>query len=434
MARSTPGTAGSKGGGNVVPSGQMGIGDNSYRGPSPFGNQRQIPPRGYTNIFTGPRQPTPPRFGGRGGSSGFMAGANTYGGQSPRFPRGGGQRSPGQTPPPSFPRGGGFGGGFGGRTPIGVPGRDFIPFNPNIPMRSSEFESPIGIPPFRRPPPSRYPGPYMPSPQNRYLPPLPRQRSPYNPPPNLYGGVRGPSGLAGFLANQPAIRQIEIDPATGFRSQNQVEKDAAEAAAAQAERDRIAQEAEAARQEEVDLKEVERQKELERQRYEPGGDMARTRPEGEKTNYQKMLEGTYVPDERARNLGYTGESIARYNVTPPSGQVVDSIAPVKMERFGGLPQPLTRDELDARFATMQAQRAAQGVDPTRSSGKGGSKGGASTVPAGSQTRQGMGGVSKGGGMGGTSMPPSGSPRIRPATGVGKATGGPVGLASLIGQY
>ena len=317
-------------------------------------------------------------------------------------------------------------------------------------------DSPIGIPPFRRPPPSRYPGPYMPSPQNRYLSPLPRQRNPYNPPPNRYGGVQGPSGLAGFLANQPAIRQIEIDPATGFRSQNQVEKDAAEAAAAQAERDRIAQEAEAARQEEVDRKEVERQKELERQRYEPGGDMARTRPEGEKTNYQKMLEGTYVPDERARNLGYTGESIARYNVTPPGGQAVESIAPVNMELLGGLPQPLTRDELDARFATMQAQRAAQGVDPTRSSGKGGAKGGASTVPVGGQnniaSKSLSSGVSKGGGMGGTSMPSSspdaqqqimrqiqmeqagGRPRIRPAMGVGKATGGPVGLASLIGQY
>ena len=422
MARGTPGTAGSKGGGNVVPSNQMRIGDNSYRGPSPFGNQRQIPPRAYTNIFTGPRQPTPPRFGGRGGSgdalpaSGFMAGAYGRGGPQPVF----------------NPRFGDRGGSSG-----------ILPYGGG---------SPIGIPSFRRPPPSRYPRPYMPSPQNRYLPPLPRQRSPYNPPPNLYGGVRGPSGLAGFLANQPAIRQIEIDPATGFRSQNQVQKDAAEAAAAQAERDRIAQEAEAARQEEVDRKEVERQKELERQRYEPGGDMARTRPEGEKTNYQRMLEGTYVPDERARNLGYTGERIARYNVTPPGEQVVDSTAPVKMERLGGLPQPLTRDELDARFATMQAQRAAQGVDPTRSSGKGGSKGGASTVPAGSQTRQGMGGVSKGGGMGGTSMPSSSPdvqqqirgqiqmeqagarPRIRPAMGVGKATGGPVGLASLIGQY
>ena len=304
---------------------------------------------------------------------------------------------------------------------------------PSIPpFRRPPIFSP---PPFRRPSPIRYPGPYMPRPQNRYLPSiLPRQRSPFSPPPNRYGGVGGPSGLAGFLANQPAIRQIEIDPATGFRTQNQIEKDAEEAAA-QAERDRIAQEAEDARQQqEADLREAERQKELERQRYEPGGSMARTRPEGEKTNYQKMLEGTYVPDERARNLGYTGESIARYNVTPPSGQAVESIAPVKMDRLGGLPQPLTRDELDARFATMQAQRAAQGVDPTRSSGKVGSKGGASTVPAGSQTRQGMGGVSKGGGMGGTSMPSYRTSPIRPAMGVRMATGGPVGIASLAGRY
>lgn len=296
MARGTPGTAGSKGGGNVIPSNQMRIGDNSYRGPSPFGSQRQISPRGYTNIFSAPRQPTPPRFGGRGGSSGIL--------------------------------------------PYGS-------------------DSLIGIPPFRRPPPSRYPGSYMPSPSNRFLAPLPRPRNSYNPPPNQYGGMRGPSGLAGFLANQPAIRQVEIDPATGFFTQNQVEKDAAARAAAeaaaQAERDRLEQEA----------------------------------------NQQAP-----VPEAD--------------------------------------PAPQTRDELDARFATMQAQRAAQGVDPTRSSGKAGSKGGASTVPVGGQnniaSKSLSSGVSKGGGMGGTSMPASRGPNIRPAMGFGKATGGPVGLASLAGRY
>ena len=397
MARGTPGAAGSKGGGNVIPSNQMRIGDNSYRGPFPFGSQRQIPPRGYTNIFSAPRQPTPPRFGGRGGSSGFMAGANTYG-------RGG--------PQPVFnPRFGGRGGSSG-----------ILPYG---------GDSPISAPPFRRPPPRRYPGQYMPSPSNRFLAPLPRPRNPYNPPPNQYGGMRGPSGLAGFLANQPAIRQVEIDPATGFFTQNQVEKDAAARAAAeaaaQAERDRIAQEAADAAQAEKDRLE----QEANQQAPVPEADPVTQIPD-----YSEIFNN--------EDIRYFSPFTPRKYAAAPAEMNVNRLPEIQsdMGRSGGmggmsasgLPAPQTRDELDARFATMQAQRAAQGVDPTRSSGKAGSKGGASTVPAGSQTRQGMGGVSKGGGMGGTSMPASGGPNIRPAMGVGKATGGPVGLASLAGRY
>ncbi len=401
MARGTPGTAGSKGGGNVIPSNQMMIGDNSYRGPSPFGSQRQIPPRGYTNIFSAPRQPTPPRFGGRGGSSGFMAGANTYG-------RGG--------PQPVFnPRFGGRGGSSG-----------------ILPYRG---DSPIGIPPFRRPPPSRYPGPYMPSPSNRFLAPLPRPRNPYNPPPNQYGGMRGPSGLAGFLANQPAIRQVEIDPATGFFTQNQVEKDAAARAAAeaaaQAERDRIAQEAADAAQAEKDRLE----QEANQQAPVPEADPVTQIPD-----YSEIFNN--------EDIRYFSPFTARRDAAAPAEMNVNRLPEIKsdMGRSGGmggmsasgLPAPQTRDELDARFAMMQAQRAAQGVDPTRSPGKAGSKGGASTVPVGGQnniaSKSLSSGVSKGGGMGGTSMPASGRPNIRPAMGVGKATGGPVGLASLAGRY
>ena len=206
----------------------------------------------------------------------------------------------------------------------------------------------------------------MPRPQNRYLPSiLPRQRSPFSPPPNRYGGVRGPSGLAGFLANQPAIRQIEIDPATGFRSQNQVERDAAEAAA-QAERDRIAQEAADAAQAEKD-------------RLEQEANQQAPVPEADPV--------TQIPDYRDI---FRGEDI-RY------------FSPVAARQSSAI--------------NLVEQPAAQGVDPTRSSGKVGSKGGASTVPAGSQTRQGI----------------RTSP-IRPAMGVGMATGGPVGIASLAGRY
>jgi hypothetical protein len=389
MARSTPGTAGSKGGGSVIPSNQMRIG----RGPQPVFNGRMGGPQPIFNPRPSPYMTptgqaprfTPPQFGGRGGSSGFMAGANTYG----------------QMGRPSIP-----------------------PFR----------RPPISPPPFRGPPQRGYPGQYMPGPSSRFLAPLPRPRNPYNPPPNQYGGMRGPSGLAGFLANQPAIRQVEIDPATGFFTQNQVEKDAAEAAAraaaeaaAQAERDRIAQEAADAAQAEKDRLE----QEANQQAPVPEADTVTQIPD-----YSEIFTN--------EDIRYFRPAAARQYAAAPAEMNVNRLPEIQsdMGRSGGmggmsangLPAPLTRDELDARFATMQAQRAAQGVDPTRSSGKAGSKGGASTVPAGSQTRKGMGGVSKGGGMGGTSMPASGGPNIRPAMGVGKATGGPVGLASLAGRY
>ena len=57
--------------------------------------------------------------------------------------------------------------------------------------------------------------------------------------------------------------------------------------------------------EEADARETARQKEQEVQRYAAGGSMSRTRPADEKTTYQRMLEGTYQPDGRARSLGYT---------------------------------------------------------------------------------------------------------------------------------
>ena len=57
--------------------------------------------------------------------------------------------------------------------------------------------------------------------------------------------------------------------------------------------------------EEAEVREAARQKDLEAERYAEGGSMARTLPEDQKTNYQRMLEGSYVPDERARKLGYS---------------------------------------------------------------------------------------------------------------------------------
>ena len=46
-------------------------------------------------------------------------------------------------------------------------------------------------------------------------------RNPYSQPPNRYGGMQGPTGLGGFLSRQPAISQRQIDPATGFPARPQ---------------------------------------------------------------------------------------------------------------------------------------------------------------------------------------------------------------------
>ena len=58
-------------------------------------------------------------------------------------------------------------------------------------------------------------------------------------------------------------------------------------------------------------RETARQKAEEEARYAAGGSMSRTRPADEKTTYQQMLEGTYQPDARARNLGYRSSGSLR---------------------------------------------------------------------------------------------------------------------------
>ena len=138
MARGGPSTGGSKGGGNVVPTNQPTMSDNAYRSSRPFpsGNRQPISPRSYTNIFTGPRQPT---MGGRFGTLGGL--------------------------------------GYG-PNPLGSAGpRGFV--------------------------------------ANNY--PYGRGMSGYN----RYGGMQGPTGLGGFLSRQPAISQRQIDPATGFPARPQ---------------------------------------------------------------------------------------------------------------------------------------------------------------------------------------------------------------------
>ena len=57
----------------------------------------------------------------------------------------------------------------------------------------------------------------FPSQQPRY----PMPRNPYSQPPSRYGRMQGPTGLGGFLSRQPAISQRQIDPATGFPARPQ---------------------------------------------------------------------------------------------------------------------------------------------------------------------------------------------------------------------
>jgi len=431
MARGGPSTGGSKGGGNVVPTNQPTMSDNAYRGSRPFpsGSGQPISPRGYTNIFTGPS----------------------------RFP----MPAPGTgtifRPPIQNPRRNPFPGGYddsGGRR--------------NMPL-------PDGIRGF-------------PSQQPRY----PMPRNPYSPPPNRYGGMRGPTGLGGFLAQQPPIRQRQIDFGTGFPTQQQVEQDRAEADA-QAERDYIAQEAEA------DARETARQKEEERKRYQPGGSMSRTRPADEKTTYQQMLEGTYQPDDRAKSLGYTSSSgkggskggarnvrspapgtgtiptqpqpdigmdpygtqsfkidpdiLDRGTVYRPPNQI-SSDRPMMLENpmlFGNNPPPSPlQQSFNSEMNSPQYQSALQRYEQSR----GQDQDALSQLQASQQKMQGMQDTM---GRFGNNPPPrftqglperpmmqsqgpeslmrmGRAPNIRSAMSVGKATGGPVGLASLIGRY
>ena len=304
MAKSTPGTAGSKGGGNVVP---------STRFPTRGGVLRSQIPAGRGTV--------PDNY--------------DYGRNMPR------------------------------RFPMPSPGTGTI-----------------FLPPTQNPRRNPFPGGYndrfnrFPSQQPRY----PMPRNPYSQPPSRYGRMQGPTGLGGFLSRQPAISQRQIDPATGFPTQYQIQQDRAEADA-QAERDYIAQEAEA------DARETARQKEEERKRYQPGGSMSRT------------------PVNPTRSSGKGGSKGGASTVNPSRPDNVQ-VSDVFMEgvenaHLLGNNAPQAREGQLARFPGLTAP-------PSPTFGNN---------PPPSPVRQ-----------------YTGSPNIRPAMNVGKATGGPVGLASLIGRY
>ena len=358
MARGGPSTGGSKGGGNVVPTNQPTMSDNAYRSSRPFPsrNRQPISPRSYTNIFTGPRQPT---MGGRFGTLGGL--------------------------------------GYG-PNPLGSAGpRGFV--------------------------------------ANNY--PYGRGMSGYN----RYGGMRGPSGLGGFLAQQPSIRQRQIDFGTGFPTQQQIGQDRAEADA-QAERDYIAQEAEA------DARETARQKEEERKRYQPGGSMSRT-PSG------RVDFGRAMPVDPTRSSGKGGSKGGASTVNPyrPENVQVSDVFMDAVEStplYGNSPSPspavpeigiIPRGgrEFDRarKFETGSPAPMMDGSQYRRT-------GEIPTYTQGLPERpmfQTQGPESL---MGEITQSPryqaiqmgqaGGRPNIRPTMNVGKATGGPVGLASLIGQY
>jgi len=374
MARGGPSTGGSKGGGNVVPTNQPTMSDNTYRSSRlfPSGNRQPISPRSYTNIFTGPRQPT---MGGRFGTLGGL--------------------------------------GYG-PNPLGSAGsRGFV----------------AGDHTYGKGMPSRYPRP-MPRPMPSY---------------NRYGGMQGPTGLGGFLSRQPAISQRQIDPATGFPTQYQIQQNRAEADA-QAERDYIAQEAEA------DAREAARQKEEERKRYQPGGSMSRT-PSG------RVDFGRAMPVDPTRSSGKGGSKGGASTVNPsrPDNVQISDVFMEGVERaneqpfsdivqsqdYRGLPPSMTNPD-----QYLRAGRGGRGVSPNYTQGLPErpmfqTQGPESLMgeitqspryqaiqipppptPLTVQQRTGFSGAMEQAG---------GRPNIRPAMNVGKATGGPVGLASLIGM-
>ena len=190
----------------------------------------------------------------------------------------------------------------------------------------------------------------FPSQQPRYpMPRYPMPRNPYSQPPSRYGRMQGPTGLSGFLSNQPAISQRQIDPATGFPVQTGSGKGGSKG----------------------------------------GAKTVRSPDQGRETNRQPQ------PD-------------------------------IGTDPYGTQSFKIDRDILDRGTVMNPAYRSPAGQDaPQAREGQLARLPGLTAPP--SPTF-------------GNNPPPSpvrqytGSPNIRPAMNVGKATGGPVGLASLIGRY
>ncbi len=360
MAKSTPGTAGSKGGGNVVPP----------RQPTRGGRFGTLGGLGYG-----------PNPLGSAGSTGIVADSyvtDTF----DRFPK--------PVPNTGFPTRGGV---LRSQVPVGrgtVP--DNYDYGRNMPRRNP-FPGGLGNNN------DRFGG--FPSPQPRY----PMPRNPYSQPPSRYGRMQGPTGLSGFLSNQPAISQRQIDPATGFPVQTGSGKGGSKGGA-------------------KTVRSPDRGRETNRQ-PQPDIGMDPYGTQSFKIDPDILDRGTVMNPVYRSPAGQDAPQaregqLARFPglTAPPSPTFGNNPPPSPVRQYTGSPPPM----MDA------GQRLRAGTPTGRVSQPIMARPGDNLPPSPEEIRQSPRLRAMQMGQAG------GRPNIRPAMNVGKATGGPVGLASLIGRY
>lgn len=241
----------------------------------------------------------------------------------------------------------------------------------------------------------------FPSQQPRY----PMPRNPYSQPPSRYGRMQGPTGLGGFLSNQPAISQRQIDPATGFPVQTGSGKGGSKGGA-------------------KTVRSPDQGRETNRQ-PQPDIGMDPYGTQSFKIDPDILDRGTVMNPVYRSPAGQDAPQaregqLARFPglTAPPSPTFGNNPPPSPVRQYTGSPPPM----MDA------GQRLRAGTPTGRVSQPIMARPGDNLPPSPEEIRQSPRLRAMQMGQAG------GRPNIRPAMNVGKATGGPVGLASLIGRY
>lgn len=216
-------------------------------------------------------------------------------------------------------------------------------------------------------------------------------RNPYSQPPSRYGRMQGPTGLGGFLSNQPAISQRQIDPATGFPVQTGSGKGGSKGGA-------------------KTVRSPDQGRETNRQ-PQPDIGMDPYGTQSFKIDPDILDRGTVMNPVYRSPAGQDAPQaregqLARFPglTAPPSPTFGNNPPPSPVRQYTGSPPPMMDAGQYLRTGRLQTQ------GPEGSMGRFQSQGPESLMRMGK------------------------APNIRPAMNVGKATGGPVGLASLIGRY
>lgn len=250
----------------------------------------------------------------------------------------------------------------------------------------------------------------FPSPQPRY----PMPRNPYSQPPNRYGGMQGPTGLGDFLSRQPAISQRQIDPATGFPVQTSSGKGGSKGGAR--------------------TFNPESQAVVDYYNRNPDPTLGKSLPPPTYGTVTGLPSGLTPEQARIRQeelSSRTGGGFSRLAPSPSQPPNLD-LYPTPRPTLSPTPNVQVSDlfmdavESAPFFGNNPPPRLTQGL-PERPMFQ--------TQGPGSRTKSLMGEITQSPRYQAMQMGQAGErPNVRPTMNVGKATGGPVGLASLIGQY